>query len=329
MSRKHWTLALQAAVTAALLLLLFRDFDWISLRRLLRSLPVAFYAWSFATVLAGQLAYAFRWHLVLRALAVRLPFSATLRQFAIGLFFNNFLPSTIGGDSAKIFYLGRLEGYSRAAASVFADRVLGLTLMLFVAVASTLFVVNPGPAWIAARNTLAGLLAGVAAVLAVVALASPDAWLRSLARRWPAASARIDDGIRIVGYVRTVLRHPRVLAAAVVIVSGYFLLLGLVYQRFIEFVTGSSPPLLPVIGAIAIISALSSIPVAINGLGVREQLHLVFLGVFGLTAEAAAGISLLLFAHGLLVSLSGAVAWLRTSGRQEKPLTNSGGEGQG
>jgi hypothetical protein len=49
--------------------------------------------------------YAWRWQVLLVASGVRAPLSITVRQYFIGVFLNNFLPSTVGGDIAKVYLL--------------------------------------------------------------------------------------------------------------------------------------------------------------------------------------------------------------------------------
>src|SRR5262245_37626610 len=97
MTSKWWVLA-QAIVTIVLLVILSRSLDLTALRALFARLPIAFYVASAAVILAGQVAYAWRWRLLLDAAGVRVPFRLVVRQYFIGIFVNNFLPSTVGGD---------------------------------------------------------------------------------------------------------------------------------------------------------------------------------------------------------------------------------------
>jgi hypothetical protein len=55
---------------------------------------------------------------------------------------------------------------------------------------------------------------------------------------------------------------------------------------------------------------LSNVPISLNGLGVREQLHVWLFAPLGVPNEVAVAISLLLFGHILLTSLIGMVVWL-------------------
>jgi hypothetical protein len=310
-TRKRLFFVLQCAVTGILLAFLFRGFDWQAFRKLLHGIPWSFYAFSLATVFVGQGIYAWRWHVLLAALGVPVSFVASFRQYMVGVFFNNFLPSTMGGDSTKVYYLGRSAGYLRVTASVLVDRVLGIFLVTTLAVLCLNTADQKATALLAARAVLTLVWFALATALVVIAWAPRHLWIGGLVRRWPALKPAADRAVRLAAYIKTALRHPLVVVASSLVVFVYFLLLGLVYQQFIALATGARCALLPVIGVVAAIAALSNVPVSVNGLGLREQLHLALFATFGLAPEAAAGISLLLFAHLMLASVVGAVFWMR------------------
>ena len=116
--RKHLTFAAQCVVTVGLLALLLRGLDLDALRAVFATMPISFYLASLAVVLGGQMLYAWRWRQVLAASGVPVTIGTASRQYFIGIFLNNFLPSTVGGDMAKVYYLGREHGYRPIAASI-------------------------------------------------------------------------------------------------------------------------------------------------------------------------------------------------------------------
>ncbi|HXG87690.1 MAG TPA: lysylphosphatidylglycerol synthase transmembrane domain-containing protein [Vicinamibacterales bacterium] len=309
--KKPLALILQASVTAILLWLLFRDFEWTSFWRILRAMPGWFYLLSFGVMLAGQLLYAYRWRLMLEALGLGIPYRTVVEQYVVGIFFNNFLPSTMGGDWAKVYYLGRTEGYVRVGASVLVDRLLGIFLLSSMAV--VLFWTRPvtDDNLIAARSMLTGIWLLLAAGFAMVLLLPVGLWLQQRLTKWRRIERQIDSLRRLADHITDVARQPRVIAGSSAAVVIYFMMLGVVYQQFIALTTGIVPGLLAVTAAVTAIATLSNVPIAVNGLGLREQLHLALLAGFALSREAAAGISLLLFGHLLLISAIGALLWLR------------------
>ena len=71
-------------------------------------------------------------------------------------------------------------------------------------------------------------------------------------------------------------------------------------------------------GVVMATAVLSNIPVSLNGLGLREQLHALLLAPLGVPREVAVAVSLLFFGHLLVSSLFGAGFWI-----QSRPLRGS------
>jgi uncharacterized protein (TIRG00374 family) len=79
-----------------------------------------------------------RWHLLLRALNIKIPLVETLRLGALGFTLNFVSPGSVGGDFFKAIFLahGQPGRRTEAVASVIADRVTGLLTMLALATAA-------------------------------------------------------------------------------------------------------------------------------------------------------------------------------------------------
>jgi hypothetical protein len=108
------------------------------------------------------------------------------------------------------------------------------------------------------------------------------------------------------------LRSATVLCQALAVVVGYSLAVAFTYVEFLSLHAVATPPLLLVLGVVASTTVLSNIPVSLNGLGVREQLHVVLLGPLGVSREMAVAISLLLYGHLVIASVIGLAFWLQS-----------------
>lgn len=124
-----------------------------------------------AIYLTAALLTFFRWFLLVRA--VELPFRVVdaLRLGLVGLFFNAFLPGSVGGDIIKAAFLAREQSRRTVAvATVIMDRVIALwALIWFVALSGSLFWLTgqlEGP--VAGRSK--GVVAGALIVVGVSAL---------------------------------------------------------------------------------------------------------------------------------------------------------------
>ncbi len=77
---------------------------------------------------------AFRWYLLLKPLGLKIGYPRILALYFLGMYFNLFLPTAIGGDAVRVYYLHKeAKRLSHATASVFLDRDLGMGALLFIA----------------------------------------------------------------------------------------------------------------------------------------------------------------------------------------------------
>jgi glycosyltransferase 2 family protein len=310
MSRRGWLLVAQASASIVLLVLLFRGFDWKAFTLVIARVPLSLYLVALLIVLAGQALYGLRWCLTVRVLGINAPVTDLLARYFVGVFFNNFFPSTFGGDWVKVYYLGQQEGYVVAGATVFIDRFLGALYLVVFSAALLWSPFAPRGPWELARGSLTVLAAMLIGVV-LLARAVPSGSLASrMATREGLVGAVAGWLSRGVAHVRIALRHPLLMCCAPVIVVVYFVLQVFVYRWFIATVAGIHLDAWPLLTAVTAIAALSMVPLAINGLGLREQLHVLMLGTLGVPREVAFAVSIMLLSHLLLVSLIGLVLWL-------------------
>jgi glycosyltransferase 2 family protein len=314
MNFKRLAFCAQVLLTSALLVLLFRRFDWSAFASAFSRVPLWFYLASFGLLVVGQLLYVFKWGLVLGAMGFRVPFWRLAEQYLLGTFFNNFFPSTFGGDAARVYYLGRQEGYATVATSVLVDRGLGFLSMAACGSALVWWLNITTPAFIVARQVLTVLclvlLAGLAAAL-TLRLAP----LVALLRRLPLLG-RVAEALELVRKRgRPLRRRPGVVFAVLVASFLYFLPLGWSYQTYFRLSAGLTVPYEPILLVLIAIAVLTNLPISVNGIGLREQLHYLLLGSLGVSKELAVAISIIIFSQLLILSVVGGFVWLRLRAR--------------
>lgn len=311
MSRKNFWRVTQGVIAIVLLFFLFRNFSWSRFWEIYRNLPFWFYAGSLCVVFCGQLLYTLKWNLILRTMEIKVPYRRLVRYYLIATFFNNFLPSAIGGDTSKVYYLGRQEGYFRVGASVFMDRFLGFFSMSTLAACLSWSLHISSPAFNTGRNVLTVVTAGSICLLALANFAS----LNFLFRRIEGGEGRLANLARslrqTLADVRKVSRKWWIILGVMAIVFCYYSLVSSVYRVFIFISTGASTSYIGVLAILFAIAVLSNIPITINGIGLREQLHYLLFAYLGVSKEVSVGISLFIFFNILIVSLVGFFLWLR------------------
>ncbi len=86
---------------------------------------------------------AYRWQLLSSAVGFQTPYLKLVQYCFMGLFFNLFLPSTVGGDASRCYYLAKgTHKYRTAFYSVFLDRTMGIAVLFLFASFGLLF--GPG-----------------------------------------------------------------------------------------------------------------------------------------------------------------------------------------
>src|SRR5262245_42333442 len=127
-----WTLKI--LVSVGLLYWLFSKVDAAEVWGIVRTASIPWFFVAIALYLAMVLVSAWRWGLLLGAQGITVPFGALTNSFLVATFFNNFLPSNIGGDVVRIRDTARAAGSKTLATTVvLLDRGLGLMGLVLVA----------------------------------------------------------------------------------------------------------------------------------------------------------------------------------------------------
>ena len=311
LSGKQIVLLVQGAVTVTLLTVVFQRVDAAALRAALTGLPLWLIGLSFLTVLFGHILYAYRWHVLMRALGMEPDITIVVQQHFVGTFMSNFLPSTVGGDVAKVYYVGRDRGYVAATASVMLDRLLGFGILTGVSLL-LLRVTQAAEGPLAlVGNVLAVVFGAFVLGILILAMASRKRRAASVLRRNHILAEAGRQFGQLIDHVRDGLQHPSAVATASAIVVAYVLMIAFVYYLYLSN-GGHDVSYLSLAGTVGAIAALSNIPISLGGLGLREQLHVALLAPLGIHSEEAIAISLVLFGHMLLISALGGVLWLRS-----------------
>src|SRR5215216_4242516 len=100
----------------------------------IREADVSFIIAAILSYFLVQTLSAWRWYLIVKPQGIEVSFLKILAYYFLGMYFNFFLPSAIGGDFFKIYYLHKETGrLSASTASVFFDRDIGMGGLLLVA----------------------------------------------------------------------------------------------------------------------------------------------------------------------------------------------------
>jgi len=300
----------KVAITAALYAAVFYTIDLAKIWARLQTARLEWVALGVAAYAGGQWLSAWRWWLLLRPVNLAVPYLRMVAFYFIGMFFNIFLPTIVGGDAVKAILLARETGApARATMSVFMERNVGLFALLTIATAAA-FVAPPVD--VRGFNLLQLTLLVLAGFIAAnIVLANRPAYrlvdylvaLTPLARIRSRAASLYDA---IVPY-----REARWRGVILAATAQSFLFQAVVI--LVVFLNANALGLSVPVAALAVfvplISLAGMLPVSVNGLGIREALYLLLFGRIGVPADAAVSMALLYFAVTLAASLPGGIVY--------------------
>ena len=303
MNRPGVTLLIQLAVSGILLALLLRRFPLHEAVGALSQLKPATIAAGVALSLIGYWGRARRWSILLQRCGVHLDALSSYRLTLVGTFYGIATPGRVG-ELARVLHVPASRA-AKLSAAVW-DRIADVVLLELMCVPAFALV----PAWRGAL--LLAYLALVAATIGGIAcLASPRA-LALAARLVPVLSRPAARWSETSGQL---LRSGIGLASFGWGAFFYVFMVATAWLLLRDLSPLASPLLL---SGLPVIPLLGNLPVALGGLGLREQVSAALFTRFGAGAATGAVFGLSLFVViTLLPSLLGFVASLaspRTAG---------------
>ena len=308
-----WQTCLKLLVCFALLWFVFSRVDLAEVYQLILKVKFEAFTLAFFIYLIAHVLFLFRWHKILRALQVKVRFLTLLRLQLIGLFFNQFLPTSAGGDVIKAYYISQDTGKTGMSfLSVFLDRYIGLlAIIIFAAVAAVVSRLSINDVviyhWV--------VLAFVAAVVFTILLASNfGRWVNRLL----GVHLKFVQNIIVMinDSSKTIFRNYQVMLWTLLLSLGFMLLVVAINYIFIGYI-GKSIELSDLFIFIALIALAASLPISINGAGPRELAYVYFFSTIGFTAEESLSLAVLNLALLLLISLPGALLYLLMAAKKK------------
>ncbi len=273
----------------------------------LASADLAYIALALVVYLFTQMISALRWAVLARPMGFATPFKDVVVYYLIGMFFNLFAPSTVGGDVSRVYYLARdgnqgaphgsVRSTLPAAVSVFMDRAVGMVVLVWLGAIGLALSPGYGVPQMVRYVTFALALAFIVAGVCV----------HLLRRVLP------EDGHPLLVKLRLALRSYRdrwqVIPQAMVLSFVIHLI-----QAWIHVVLGRAIGLdIPFSFSIILyplVGTFSAIPISLNGIGLREGGYLFLLAVIGVNSTQGVTFGILLFVVVALDSLIGGLVFL-------------------
>lgn len=315
--RKALSVLAKATVSGLLLYFALRSVDIGTIIGRLSRLEWSWIILGLVLLFVQVIVLALRWELLIQRCGFNLGFKHALRFTMIAGFFNQTLPSSVGGDAVRIWLVAKQSNWRAAAYSVLLDRVVGtvaLAILVVVCLPWTLALVrNP-----VGRAAL--LIIGLGCIAAGVAFVSLG-WERLLIlQRWSltrhlAAAATV---------ALTILNSPRTLGAMFGLSVIVHLLTALIAWSAAQSINADLPLLYSVFLVLPVV-LLTVIPISIAGWGLREGAMVAAFGYAGLPASDGLMVSLMFGASYLILGAAGGLVWVLTTARGDREVMSTAG----
>jgi uncharacterized protein (TIRG00374 family) len=271
------------------------------------------------TLLFVPLSY--RWQLLLGALGIEVSLKRLFKIYLVGVFFNNFLPTAIGGDLVRGLDLYRFTQRGKeAAVSVMAERFLGLAALLIIGVTALVFsyssLQDPFLVWLI-------LISACGYLILLFGLATPTIFI---------LTARMLNRMRLQWFGQRLLKIPEAIALyksslRTLIYSSILSILIQTLTVVIYYILSRSLhlsiPFVYLFLFFPVINIVSMAPVSLGGLGIREGMTVYLFHKVGVESGHALGLSLAWYSIIFLTSLLGGVVFALRGGRGLPPPSSS------
>lgn len=247
---------------------------------------------------------AIKWRLLLGRLGVSVSRGNAFWLYMIGTFFNNFLPSSAGGDVIRAIELRRETDETGAiVAATLAERLIGFAALIALL---PLALIDDR---VRGATPFLPLAVGAALITLVVGV-----WLLLSGHLGQAMRlARLGRVGRALDRSESALR--RLLRDRDAVLVSFFVSI-LFYAAAIFTVWAASRALdhpLGILGVEAVVPLVllvGSLPISLNGLGTKEAAYVFLLGLIGMPAPTALALAVILRTRAVLTAIAGGIAFV-------------------
>ncbi len=280
---KSWKMVLKIAVATLLVAWLIERVEWHMVGEIVVQASPLLILGYIGLQLMGNIISAAKWQYLARIQGFTFSLKDGTLAYLTGAFINNFLPSTIGGDTYRTLWMSGRGERSRAFATVLFDRITGLfALFLFASVGFAFL-----PWAVLLQEPVFIIFAAITLSVALVMLLALI-WVERF-YQWAVLFTTLFPWQRPGRFLQDFesLVNARVYTQAIVW-SALFTIIGIGASNFL-LISSLGAELSPstFAGAIFAATLVANIPISINNIGVKEWAYVFFFGLLGVSAELA------------------------------------------
>lgn len=301
---------LKAGITVAVFAYLASKIDMGAVGNAIMNIDLSLFALSLGILIVRNVIGGYRHQTLLSYMDCNPGLIALTRLYFLSAFFSMFLPTVVGGDIARGYYLYRYSGgRSETISTIIVERALGVyAMMLLSLIAVGIAVVSGFDVFQSdiIRMVFISFIAGLFVSLLFFSHKFERFILNAVPKR---LTGILQIPIRIAGHVGSYRNAPTLLAKALLL-SMSFQFVSIISTYILALSLGESTAFFYFLMFLPVVWLISMLPVSINGLGVRESAYVLLFGIAGMAEDAALALGLLWFIQTLLLGAIGGIDFL-------------------
>ena len=301
------TFILRLIVGLSLIFFIFSKIEWNEfINTITRINPIFIFVPIILFFFPGVWLSVLKWKKLLAIYNINASFKQLYLYYLIGTFFNNFLPTTVGGDVSRVMYLKRITNRpAEIAASIIMERLTGFLALIFLGVFSVIFnlsFVLQYPVTVNIIMLMFLFLITMYLLLRNGILKKPFCKSRSLIPLW----RKINEVSEVLYSYRN---HKKVLLSTFIL-SIIFISSG-IFSTYLYFLAiAINVPILKLILIYTVVQLMGLLPISINSIGITEGSYIILFGLIGINSVDALTVALLGRVLLMVLSLSGGVVFI-------------------
>lgn len=264
--RKWLRLSLQVVITITLFVLLYLSISWTTLFVALQHVHKSMLLTGVVIGACCIVLSAYQWHGLLRIVRIHFDLADLVHLYMVGIAFSHLLPTGLGGDAVKAFYVGHGdEERARSSGVLILCRITGFLAMLLIALPALYL-------WHSHLNTQLCIWLSVLIIFFAFAISTLSFLLAFLCRFHASPLHRyppLRSLFKLVASLGHQLWQPLALLRATL--YGWIFWCAAILNCYCYASSlGISIPFYFFLVAVPFTALVSAIPVSLNGFGLRE-----------------------------------------------------------
>lgn len=301
---KHKTTIIKLMIMSILLFIILRTVDIKNVLDVLKRINLIYFLIIYLLWNIGVFLSSLKWQSTLKYYGINLTLFETVKLYYTSSFFNNFLPSSIGGDGYKVLYLNS-ENYSKAKSitSIILERGMGFSILF-----PFIFIIGLYYYFTGINNVLFNLIvlsSLIITILLVIFLFFYRKNIKINVFKKPRVFNQIQN--KILEIINNIINiDNKKLILKWLMISFVFHIVAVFMQVIVYRAIDYNIDIIIIIFTLALMRVCGVLPISINSIGVSEGVALFIYGtIFGYNTEYILAASIISRVNLLLFSLTG------------------------